>query len=86
MKPLRDEVYVDYKPSKEKVLPSGIIIPGEQTDVEQLELQVLSVGGNCREVQEGDRVIIRKYDLREFDTPDDGIVFLVRESHILAKL
>lgn len=86
MKPLRDEVYVDYKPTNEKVLPSGIIIPGEQTDTEQLELKVLAVSANCKKVEEGDTVIIRKYDLREFDTPDNNIVFLVRESHILAKL
>lgn len=81
MKPLKNNIIVDYKPQINKELESGIIVPNEDA-FDFLELDVISVGDDCKEVKNGDKILIRKESLFQAEAGNDWM-FFTREDLVL---
>lgn len=68
MKPLRNLIHIDYKPNTHTELESGIFLPTEDSS-DFFTVRAISVGPDCKEVQPGDNLYIRKEEL--YQTTDD---------------
>lgn len=81
MRPLKKNIFIDYKPEMVHDLGNGILIFGEDS-FDFFEVIALSVGTGCKEVEDKQKILIRKESIFQAEVGLDW-VYMTREDLVL---